>query len=112
MSAALAATHSGRPHRRPASPPSPPPSAAAVSFEAMSTAITTATAQAAIRVRANAQAAGAGVWRRPREVPFAASVVAVGVSPAPPRALGAFMGEVATANQSYCWKNKDKRAEQ
>ena len=105
MSAALAATHSGRPHRRPAPPPSPPPSAAAVSSEAIFTAITTATAQAAARVGANEQAAGAGVWRRPREVPFAASVVAFGVTPAPPRALEAFMGEVATANQSYCWKH-------
>ena len=103
VSAASALTHSGRPHRRPASRPPLPFPRAAVSCEAMSNAITTATAQAATRVGANAQGAGAGVRRRPPGVPFAASVVAVGFSPATPRALGALMGNVATANQPYSW---------
>jgi len=39
-------------------------------------------------------------------------MVAVGASPAPPSALGAFMVEDITANQSYYWKHKGKRAEQ
>jgi len=99
------------PTAAPPPPLPPPPSAAAVSFEAMATAIITATAQAATRVGANAQEAGAGIWRRPPGVPFAGSVMPVGVSPAPSRALGAFMEEVATANLSYCWKHTGTRAE-